>query len=134
MNALKVEVKGGLENELFELRMKKSELSKDIQVIQKELDSYLAEDRSLKEEIEENEHLISELEKRIEESKGEMAKLRGGRIERLEGGKREKIKKALENPEARELNSKIREIEAEISKLKEELSRVESKLESSTRG
>ncbi len=58
--------------------MKKSELSKDIQVIQKELDSYLAEDRSLKEEIEENEHLISELEKRIEESKGEMAKLRGG--------------------------------------------------------
>ena len=127
INALKVELRG-LENELFELRMRRSELSKDIQVIQRELESYLAEDLALKGEIEENEKLISELEAKIREVKGEIAKLKG-RVERLER-KREKIKKILENPEAMSLNSQIRQVEGEISKLKEELSRVESKLES----
>ncbi|NJE29562.1 chromosome segregation protein SMC [Thermococcus sp. 18S1] len=127
VNALRVEVKG-LQNELFELRMKKSELSKDLQVTQREMERLLAEDKALEEEIRENEALIEALEKKIHDTRGEMAKLRG-RIERLEK-KRAKLKKALENPEARELNQRIREVEAEISKLREELGKVESKLES----
>ncbi|WP_456420501.1 chromosome segregation protein SMC [Thermococcus sp.] len=127
VNSLKAELRG-VENTIFELRMRKSELSKDVQVLQRDLERFLAEDRGLKEEIGENEKLIDALKVRIEEAKGEMAKLRG-RIERLEK-KREKLRKALDNPEARELNARIREVEGEISKLKEELSRVESKLES----
>lgn len=126
INALKLEIKG-LQNELFEMRMRRSDLSKDLQVIQRELDRLLAEDKALKEEIEESERLIEVLEKRISDTKGEMAKLRG-RVERLEK-KKDKLKKALENPEARELNQKIREVEHEISSLREELSKVESKLE-----
>ena len=127
VNSLKAEMKG-IENTLFELRMRKSELSKDLQVLQRDLERLLAEDKSLKEEIEESEKLIETLTAKIEEAKGEMAKLRG-RIERLEK-KREKLRKALDNPEARELNARIREVEGQIAKLKEELSRVESKLES----
>ncbi|ASJ02490.1 chromosome segregation protein SMC [Thermococcus profundus] len=127
VNALKLEIRG-LENELFNLRMKKSELSKDLQVSQRDMERLLKEDKALAEEIAEIERMIEKLNERIHEYTGEMAKLRG-RIERLEK-KREKLKKALENPEARELNAKIREVEGEIAKLREELSRVESKLES----
>ncbi|ASI98985.1 chromosome segregation protein SMC [Thermococcus celer] len=126
VNALRVEIKG-LQDGLFELRMKKSGLNKDLQVIQKEMERLLAEDKALKEEIEESERGIEALEKRIHDAKGEMARLRG-RIERLER-KRDKLKKALENPEARELNQRIREAEHEISKLREELGKVESRLE-----
>ncbi|WP_456393938.1 chromosome segregation protein SMC [Thermococcus sp.] len=126
INALKVELKG-LERELFELRMKKSDAGKDLQVLQKEMERLLAEDRALKEEIEESEKKIELLQKKIENSRGELAKLKG-KIQRLER-KKEKLKKALDNPEAREINQQIREVEHEISKLREELSKVESKLE-----
>ena len=126
INALKVEQKS-LERELFELRMKKSDFSKDLQVLQKEMDRLLSEDSALKEEIEEGEKRIKELEKLMHQRKGELAKL-SGRIERLEK-KREKLRKALDNPEARELNQKIRGVEHELSALREELSKVESKLE-----
>ncbi|WP_297437017.1 chromosome segregation protein SMC [Thermococcus sp.] len=127
VNALSVEIKG-LQNDLFEMRMRKSNLTKDLQILQGELERVLAEDGATQEDTEESEALIKSYEEKIHEIKGEIAKLRG-RIERLER-KKTKLKKALENPEARELNAKIREVEAEISKLKEELGKVESKLES----
>ena len=127
VNTLSIEAKG-LQNDLFEMRMKKSDLAKDLQILQSELDRALAEDRATREDIKESESLIRAYEEKITEIKGEIAKL-SGRVERLEK-KRSKLKKALENPEARELNAKIREVEAEISKLKEELGKVESKLES----
>ncbi len=127
INALKIELKG-LERELFELRMKKSDTNKDIQVLQREMNRLLTEDRTLKEDIEESERRIEALQKKINDTKGELAKLTG-KIQRLEK-KKEKLRKALDNPEAREINQQIREVEHEISKLREELSKVESKLES----
>ncbi|WP_048148740.1 chromosome segregation protein SMC [Palaeococcus ferrophilus] len=127
LNALKLEHRG-LERELFELRVKRSDLAKDVDVLQKELARLLEEDRNASEEIKVSEEAIKELEKKIEGAKSEMAKLEG-RIERLEKRK-EKLKKALDNPEARELNTKIREVEHELTKLKEEYSKVESRLES----
>ena len=127
INALKIELKG-LERELFELRMKKSDAGKDIQVLQKEMERLLSEDRALKEEVEESEKKIKVLQKKISNAKGELAKLTG-KVQRLEK-KKEKLRKALDNPEAREINQQIREVEHEISKLREELSKVESKLES----
>jgi chromosome segregation protein len=50
VNSLRAEIKG-IENTLFELRMKKSELGKDVQVLQKELERLLAEDKKLAEEV-----------------------------------------------------------------------------------
>jgi len=126
INALKLEQRG-IERELFELRVKKSDVSKDLQMIQKEMDRFLNEDKALKEEIETGESRLKELESLIHQTKGDLAKL-SGRVERLEKI-RNKLRKALDNPEARELNQKIREVEHEISKLREELSKVESRLE-----
>ncbi|USG99244.1 chromosome segregation protein SMC [Thermococcus argininiproducens] len=126
INALKLEQRG-LERELFELRMKKSDVSKDLQMLQKDMERFLNEDKGLKEEIEMGEQRLKELEERIHQTKGDLAKL-SGRIERLEK-MRNKLRKALDNPEARELNQKIREVEHEISGLREELSKIESRLE-----
>ncbi|WP_297067662.1 chromosome segregation protein SMC [Thermococcus sp.] len=127
VNALSVEIKG-LQNDLFDMRVRKSDLAKDLQILQSELERALAEDKSTREDIKESEALIKAYGEKINEVRGELAKL-SGRIERLEK-KKTKLKKALENPEAREINAKIREVEGEISKLKEELGKVESKLES----
>ncbi|RLF87924.1 chromosome segregation protein SMC, partial [Thermococci archaeon] len=126
LNSLKVELKA-LENQGFELRIKISDIEKEIEITRKDLDRLLAEKKAIEGEIKDSEDKIKKIEETIHAKRGELAKLRG-RIERLEK-KRDKLKKALENPEARELSEKIRLIEGEIAKLREELSRVESKLE-----
>ncbi|AMM54383.1 chromosome segregation protein SMC [Pyrococcus kukulkanii] len=126
LNSLKVELRA-LENQGFELRIKISDIEKEIEITRKDLDRLLAEKKAIEGEIKDSEGKIKKIEETIHAKRGELAKLRG-RIERLEK-KRDKLKKALENPEARELSEKIRLIEGEIAKLREELSRVESKLE-----
>ncbi len=126
VSRLKLEVKG-IENELFNLRIRRSEVAKDIELLRKDLERLLNEDKTLAEEIKDAKAAIEKLNLAINDHSAEMAKLKG-RIERLER-KREKLRKALENPETREINAKLREVEAEIGRLKEELSRVESKIE-----
>ncbi|AEC51316.1 chromosome segregation protein smc1 [Pyrococcus sp. NA2] len=127
VNSLKVELRG-LENQGFELRIKMSEIEKEITLLTRDIEKLLSEEKLINSEIEDSQRRIEEIDRLIHEKRGEIAKLKG-KIERLER-KREKLKKALENPEAREVTEKIREVEGEIGKLREELSRVESRLES----